>query len=162
MHDAWSEADLRLQLRRTSGNWLLAKLKAGANEYHLDFAWVLAVASRETNCVNMSGDGGHGHGPMQLDDRSHMIPAGWQQDPSEIIRLCCALLASYMVQVQQALPHLQGDQILKVTASAYNCGVGRAVEGSRDHGDSDYHTTGQDYGMQVMARRKKFAELLNS
>src|SRR2546430_16314344 len=46
---------------------------------------LLAVGSRETNLnaaftQGKTGDGGHGHGMWQYDDRFHKIPAGFDTD----------------------------------------------------------------------------------
>ena len=37
---------------------------------------LFAIGSRETNLTNEVGDGGHGHGVWQLDDRWHQRRAG--------------------------------------------------------------------------------------
>ena len=44
--------------------------KTAAERYQLPPEILLAIASRETNMRNIIGDGGHGYGIMQIDDRS--------------------------------------------------------------------------------------------
>ena len=56
-------------------------------------------------------------------------------------------------------PAFTTEQALKVAASAYNCGIDRALEGSRDHGDSDYHTTPPPYGADVIRRMRAIEEI---
>src|SRR4051812_46990770 len=48
----------------------LPDVQAAAKKYNLDPSLILAVMSRETNGKNIKGDGGHGRGLMQIDDRS--------------------------------------------------------------------------------------------
>src|SRR5438309_11296947 len=73
-----SPTDLLAELRRARQAWPFIG--------ETGFVWGLppgmlyAVGSRETNLRNVVGDGGHGHGVFQLDDRSHQIPPGFDQD----------------------------------------------------------------------------------
>src|SRR3954451_6420616 len=48
----------------------LPQVQAAAKKYNLDPALIFAVMSRETGGKNIRGDGGHGRGLMQIDDRS--------------------------------------------------------------------------------------------
>ena len=48
---------------------------------------------------------------------------------------------------------------MKVAASGYNCGMTNAIAGAQ-HGDSDKHTTGKNYGRDVMTRMAIFEELI--
>ena len=47
----------------------------------------------------------------------------------------------------------------EVAASGYNCGIDAAITGAQ-HGDSDKHTTGKDYGRDVVTRMAIFEELI--
>ncbi len=51
------------------------------------------------------------------------------------------------------------EEQLKIAASGYNCGMGRKPIAGARHGDSDEHTTGHNYGADVMARMAIFEEL---
>src|SRR5436189_930759 len=67
---AWNPHDLTIQFNRAKTyNWLAAFQKA-ATDYGFPMEVLLGVASRETNMNNIVGDGGHGYGIMQIDDRS--------------------------------------------------------------------------------------------
>ena len=59
----------------------------------------------------------------------------------------------------QKFPNLSAQQHLKIAASGYNCGMGNALLGAQ-HGDSDKHTTGHNYGRDVMTRMAIFEELI--
>lgn len=112
-------------------------------EHHFQLPRFLlyAVGSRETHLENIVGDGGHGHGIWQLDNRSHHIPR-----PFPVAR-----------QVQIAGSMLQGllhmyRQEIKQAAAAYNAGIAKANAGIRE-GNVDKYTTGGDYGSDVRERR---------
>lgn len=111
--------------------------------YGLPFMLLFAVGSRETNLTNEVGDGGHGHGVWQLDDRSHPIPAGFGADvPAQATtaaRMLHDLLAEYGGKVAPAL-------------AAYNAGTG-TVAYNLAHGlNVDTGTAGGDYAADTMAR----------
>ena len=104
--------------------------------YRLPPYLLFAVGSRETNLTNEVGDGGHGHGVWQLDDRSHTIPAGFDANiTTQAYTAAQMLLAAY----QRCGNWLGG-------CAAYNSGQ-----------CSDAATTGGDYGADVMARRSYLA-----
>lgn len=114
-------------------------------KYKLPPKILYALGSRETNLSKhweqTPGDGGHGHGTWQLDDRSHKIP-----NPFPI-----ALQAEMAAQLLASLiKEFNGD--VKHALSAYNAGAGGARNGIADNGDSDSHTTGHDYGADVLGR----------
>lgn len=103
---------------------------------------LFAVGSRETNLrreftEGATGDGGHGHGLFQLDDRWHVIPEGFDTDPQ---------LQAETAAVKLDLDHRRfGDWIS--TLNFYNSGSPNSED-----------TTGGDYGPDVWARRKWLAE----
>jgi hypothetical protein len=61
--------DLLRQHEALSGPARQAMGRAAAKAPHVDRALVEALASRETNMRNIVGDGGHGRGMFQADDR---------------------------------------------------------------------------------------------
>ena len=107
------------------------------------------------------GDGGHGHGLMQIDDRWHpdfCKGEAWK-DPEENI--------SYAVEkvLRPSLDYAKtklGDATiadrLLVGIAGYNCGASNAVKGFKKYNDADYYTTGKDYSMDVMARADWFVK----
>ena len=64
-----------------------------------------------------------------------------------------------IAQARHAFPNLNDQQLLKIAASGYNCGITRAIKGAQ-HGDSDKVTTGKNYGRDVMTRMALFEELI--
>lgn len=127
-------------------NWTPATLLAECDRFLATYPWLwgleagfglprgllLAVGSRETNLTNETGDGGHGHGVWQLDDRSHVIPAGFDVDVSDQ-----AIVAALMLE--EGLAARQGN--IDQAACMYNSGQ-----------PLDAHTAGGDYGTDVVAR----------
>jgi hypothetical protein len=168
-----SKAQLLQQLRSIQGNGLLIYLRAAAEAHGLPVGYVVAVASRETNCVNELGDyqGGqyHGVGIMQRDiqhpeakqardDGSWKTPAGIKllvdADVEELAQNC-GTVRGYFDDVTE-------DDVLRIAADGYNDGISRALRDANDGGDPDRHTTGHDYGEDVMARKAVFDVLLGS
>lgn len=101
---------------------------------------LLAVGSRETNLTNEVGDGGHGHGVWQLDDRSHTIPPGFDANVAQQ-----AQVAAVMLRHRIAAYGLDGG------LDAYNSG--RPVDSA---------TTGGDYGPDVMGRLEYLQQALGA
>lgn len=108
-----------------------------------------AVGSRETNLSayyeTHPGDGGHGRGTFQLDDRSHTIPSPFP------VTTQADVAASMLHNLIQTF---SGN--LKSACSAYNAGVTGARNGIAQ-GDSDLFTTGHDYGADVVARMRSLS-----
>ncbi len=98
---------------------------------------LLAVGSRETNLVNELGDGGHGHGVWQLDDRSHVIPDPFPVETQADV--AAGMLASYL--------QAQGGNVDRA-ACIYNSGQ-----------PVDEFTTGGDYGSDVYQRMQAIQKM---
>jgi peptidoglycan hydrolase-like protein with peptidoglycan-binding domain len=118
---------------------------------------LLAVASRETGMRDVVGDGGHGRGLFQIDDRAwpEWLTAHGADDPGERPPVAdAARHAAWLLAENLAFARRHGvprAQLLKFAVSAYNAGPGGALRGFEE-GDSDLHTTGQDYGADVLGR----------
>lgn len=102
---------------------------------------LFAVGSRETNLQEKftqgaTGDGGHGHGVFQLDDRWHDIPAGFDTDPHAQAETAATMLAD--------LYQRHGDWLAAL--NTYNSGSPLTEK-----------TTGHDYGPDVLERRDYLA-----
>ena len=152
---------LKLQLHNARATGIFALLQAGASQAGLPLAFVLAIGSRETNLTNELGDGGHGHGVLQIDDRYHSIARDCDihADCAKLINYGCNMLAQNEQWAKRQWPAFTDAQHLKIAASAYNAGedgAGRGVVA----GDADLHTTGGNYGADVMCRKAIFEELL--
>ncbi len=146
-----NDAKLPAQFRQWAPDIL-----ASSKKYGLSPAYVAAVMDRETGGVNERGDGGHGRGLMQIDDRSHgawLASHDGGMDPKSNIDYGCSILKSNLDTAKGL--GLKGDAALKFAASAYNAGVGGAEAGLRA-GNSDANTTGHNYGSDVLNRMKRF------
>lgn len=118
---------------------------------------LLAIASRETHCRNIPGDGGHGRGVFQIDDRYH---ADWlaehgAETPGAVPSIeDAAAYASEILAANLAFGRrhgIRGRALVKFAASAYNVGALGALEGYRQ-GDSDLRTANGNYGADVLER----------
>jgi hypothetical protein len=164
-----SQDQLLLQLRRLRSSGFDILLTQFGTANNLDTAFLYAIASRETNCANILGDkqadGLHGVGIIQIDIQHPIALAArdsgtWQTNPGPLISFGATLLAGNIIQVKHVLPNLTAsNDILRVAAAGYNCGVGRAIQGA-SQGNPDKFTTGGDYGTDVIARMAIFQNLL--
>jgi hypothetical protein len=145
------------------------KLAQRAEAHGFPTPFFFAIASRETNCINMLGDFQHGEfhgvGIVQIDiqhkiARDARDSGSWKTNPDPLIEFGAQMLADNIKSAQQAFPNLGTQQQMKIAASGYNCGMGNAILGAKN-GDSDLHTTGKDYGRDVMTRAAIFEELLS-
>jgi hypothetical protein len=166
-----SKAQLQIQLDRLSSTDFGEMLTQFSQANDLPRSFFYAIASRETNCRNILGDirddGPHGVGIVQIDIQHpiarHARDSGsWKTNPVPLIEFGAKLLSVDIVQVKHVLPTIGGNDILKVAASGYNCGIARAIRAANtSSGDSDTYTTGKDYGKDVMARMVIFDQLLH-
>jgi hypothetical protein len=141
-------------------------------------ALVLALASRESNMRNIVGDGGHGRGWLQIDDRFHHdfleTHRGCDSDsfipnhPSAAPRgLAPSLTASTIYAIGLLRSNMRfarsngvpEQTVLRFAVAAYNAGAGGALKGFRE-GDVDRHTTGRDYAKDVLGRKAAVARIL--
>lgn len=133
-------------MRGITGAQLLAQYKAARSlwgsvidaaekKYSLPRFLLYAVGSRETNLnvkytQGSTGDGGHGHGLFQLDDRWHTIPSGFDRNIAQQASIAAKMLSD-----------LIGRHGLHGALNAYNSGQ-----------TSDAGTTGHNYGPDVLER----------
>lgn len=152
-----TEAEIKIQFDHvTHMGWMPAFMSAG---YGVAPELLLALASRETNCHNIIGDGGHGHGIMQIDDRS--FPEWCRQGKWKLIKDAVGMGAFvFRSKLNSVATHLPPDRSLPVAIAAYNCGTARALEGYHVHGDQDLYTTGHDYSRDVLHRMAVFKTLV--
>lgn len=104
------------------------------------------------------GDYGHGHGLMQLDDRTafnrRIIDSGEWADPCRNIAHGCNLLDEIRKELRN---RLKRDPIEHEILAAYNAGGRRVAAAIRDGRGPDAPTTGRDYGADVLRRAEWFA-----
>ena len=160
------QAKSQLQSLRNHG--FADKLAALAGTHGFPDTYFFAIASRETNCQNILGDfqGGqyHGVGIIQIDiqhdiARQARDSGSYQTNPGPLLSFGADLIKANIHTVAQHFPNFTADQHLKIAASAYNCGPVNAIRGA-ENGDSDSHTTGHDYGHDVMVRKGFFDQLV--
>jgi hypothetical protein len=148
----------------------LAIRQATRRTQHVSFALALAFASRESNCRNIVGDGGHGRGIFQLDDRyqqeflrTHRGCRSGSTMPiykdclakgrvptvyDAAVRMCQIFEENIDQAITVGIPF--GGR-LRVAISAYNAGFTGALAGYRV-GNADLHTTNKNYSADVLRR----------
>ena len=165
-----SKSQLLNQLHGLRNSGFADKLKQHATANNLPTQFFFGIASRETNCRNILGDqiNGqfHGVGIVQIDiqhpiARTARDNGTWKTNPDPLLEFGAQMLAGNLKLARQKFPTLTAEQQLKIAASGYNCGMGNAVTGQQQFGDSDKRTTGHDYGRDVLNRMAVFAELIS-
>jgi hypothetical protein len=140
-----------------------------AQEPHEDNALVVAIWARETHIgtcpgyapkgPNGRGDGGHGRGLGQIDDRGpwkHLIPPdGTDWTPFEQAMATCTVLSGArqeLADFRGALSPRAWDETVVCRYNAALVNVRWAITNGRD---PNLVTTGRDYGRDVLALRDK-------
>ena len=117
---------------------------------------LLAIASRETNCRNIVGDGGLGRGVFQIDDAAHADFLAANAGPDGIPPIPAA--ADYAAGIAAPGPRGSeetearrgpGDQVRRRGLQRRR---GRRDEGLKETGDPDAGTTNRNYGDDVLTR----------
>ena len=166
MARTFTRATMRTELARArAAGWEACCLEAEARA-ELPRGLLLAIASRETDMNDVVGDGGHGRGLFQIDDRSHgsfltkhgAAGRGGKPPVREAARYAAELVRSNLDYGERK--GVPAAERLKFALSAYNAGPGGALKGWQERGDSDARTTGGDYGRDVLARLGHFGALL--
>jgi len=164
----FTRAELAAELDRARRQGWDAIMASVEQEKSLPSGILLAVASQETDMNDVVGDGGHGRGLFQIDDRSHKdflgrvgaSGAGKKPPIPKAADHAGRLLASNIGF--GASKGVAASGRLKFGLSAYNAGAGGALKGLQEHGDPDARTTGGDYGASVLARFAMFQSLLGT
>lgn len=135
-------------------------LSAAAREHGVRADILLAVASRESHLgqqpplrADWTGDGGHGRGLMQIDDRWHadFVRSHRNDDHAANARYAARLLASN-------LRRYRGDYVKAL--AAYNAGPGNVDRALREGRSAEHYTTGRDYATDVLARARVIAAMV--
>jgi hypothetical protein len=141
---------------------------------------LLAMASRETNMRNIAGDGGHGRGMFQQDDRYladwlHRR-AGCKSGTDTPVKGKTALMPGYVPTVEEgakkcvdivvgnyhAAQHAgyAHNMARRIAIAGYNGGLTGAMNAARYHHDPDHATTGGDYSADCLERAGVLYQLM--
>lgn len=147
---------------------------------------ILAIGLRESSIRNITGDGGHGRGWLQIDDRFHQpwlrahaachdgawtfsfsvrsggaLPAGRVPGMVAAEQYAIALLNANARFGQQN--GVKAAHLKQFMVAAYNCGAGNAIDAYRSYGVKgvDHYTAGGDYGADVLANQRTVRAVLS-
>lgn len=141
-----------------------------AKQYGFKPSLIAAIGSRETRWLSKFFLGDidpktklpHGHGPMQIDDRSFPQFAqdyrAGKLTPVDGIEMGCKVLSAKLKSIKKFLPQLAGDLQLRAAVAAYNCGEGNVKKVVLAGQDVDSKTTGHDYSRDVLERAEYFEQ----
>jgi Bacterial SH3 domain/Transglycosylase SLT domain len=126
---------------------------------------VAAIGSRESNWgsaldSNDAGDGGHGRGIMQIDDRYHqnfLATQNWRDPGVNIKYAVDNVLVDYYNYLDKNT-NLEGFDLLRGAIASYNAGPGNVVDAVNAGLDVDAYTTGKDYSWDVIQRAGWFQD----
>lgn len=151
-----SQAMAELDRRRVMAH--KAKFIEAGARFGLPPALLAAIASRESRggavLKNGFGDGGHGFGLMQVDDRNGfgIVKEGGPSGLPHIIQASGILLRK-LKDVRGKFPSLSPVRQLQTAVSRYNGGAGKAFP------NSDQGTTGGDYMSDTWERARHYASV---
>ena len=167
----WTKRDLEKQFERCQRDGWSAFFQEGSTGYDFPVAVLMAVASRETNIRNIIGDGGHGYGIMQIDDRSFpdWCHSGVWKDPRSAILKGVQVLDGKREDIINnqgkrirfagttfvGKDNLTQDEILRTSLAGYNSGWW-AYYNLSVKGDPDLRTTGKNYSSDTLQRAAIF------
>jgi len=144
----------------------LPDIQAAGEPYGFPASLLLAIGSRETNFnpryKSSPGDRGNGFSWWQIDKRSFpdfTSSEDWK-DPKLAVKKSALVLFEKRTELQRLDKELIGNDLLRCSVAAYNCGSGPAYRNFKKYGDPDRGTTGKDYSADVLAREEVFADLL--
>lgn len=155
---------------RTTASEHLDSIEAVCAEYP-DHPWIsvsllLAIVSRETwwgwapgyrpkGSPAGKGDGGHGHGFFQIDDRSHGVflrTGQWKEFEAAARYAIEKVLLANFNYLRPKFPGLSDSDISRAAIAAYNCGAGHVRKALNSGGMAtvDSRTAGHDYSGDVL------------
>ena len=125
--------------------------------------WVLvAIDSRESRFgmlldADGLGDAGHGHGEMQIDDRSHSAfcsNGGWKDLAASLAYIHRNVIIPSYNYLANRFGYFQEDyaKLFWGVVAAYNCGAGNVAKAVANGDDVDSRTTGKNYSSDVRER----------
>lgn len=166
--------EIQIEFDRAKANGWLPMFAAAGAAYGFSAALLMGIASRETNMMNIEGDGGHGFSLMQIDIRSfpQFCLSGQWKSVEASIHMGASVLSSKQVQIQKGQglslavaghrfvgAKVSDADLNRCTVAAYNAGL-LAYYALTIHGNPDLYTTGHNYSADVIVRMGQFAALL--
>ena len=167
MSYGWTENDLHGQYVLAVERGWVDVMRAVTLHTRWSVATILGIASRETGSLWVThtdgailGDKGHGHGLMQIDDRS--FPEfchgdDWKNIGTNIAKAMAILKGKAAYLFRHDIP---ANLLPRGTIAAYNCGEGNVMKAIRQHKDVDTYTTHANYGSDVVSRSAVFQRFL--
>ena len=134
-------------------------------------AWVLAgIDSRESHMglaldEDGLGDAGHGHGEVQIDDRSHVgfcASGAWRDLGASLDYVHHNVIIPAYNYLADRFGYFGQDyaRLFWGAVAAYNCGPGNVVRAAARGQDPDSRTAGGDYSADVRNRALALKEAL--
>lgn len=136
---------------------------------------IAGIISRESRFglileADGTGDHGHGHGLMQIDDRFYgdwLAENDWQDPATNIEKGVQILTGKYnWLNDRGYFEGLSQEEAEQASIAAYNCGEGNERKAiASDDGepglqdDFDERTAGHDYSADVLARAEQFRDI---
>jgi len=171
----WTERDLERQFARSRDSGWIPFFQRAGSDYEFPAHILMGIASRETNMRSIIGDGGHGYGIMQIDDRSYpdWCNSGQWKDVNACIQKGALVLDEKRETIRSGQgsrlrvgdktfvgkPGLTAGELLQTAVAAYNSGLW-AYYSLTTFGDPDRRTTGRDYSVDTLTRAEIFRRLL--
>ncbi|MBW1953836.1 MAG: peptidoglycan-binding protein [Deltaproteobacteria bacterium] len=164
----------RKALRPYRLQMLMPLVREIAGYYQVDYLIILAMAQVESYygfLLNSQGkgDNGHGHGLMQIDDRSWASILGarvWWED-AWAVSVGTWIYKDYWQIVARNNPHATPEQIDWATVAAYNCGPGRVKIPPNADFDSpaywhaiDHYTWGHNHAQRGRQAWREILEII--
>lgn len=164
----WTEDDLRAQYNIAKQCGWLDQIKAVAEQVGQPAELLLGIASRETGFLwsrnpdgAIRGDGGHGHGLMQIDDR-HFPQFCHSPDWHDIEKNVTKGVEILQEKEHSLRKHgIAEDMFPHAAVAAYDCGEEGVLKAFHAGEDVDAHTAFGSYGTDVLARAAKFKAFLS-
>jgi hypothetical protein len=159
---------LQVQFNRADSNGWVRVFKAVEADFSLPRGLLLALGSRETNLNDVVGDGGHGRGVLQIDDRWHKaflakhraLASGRVPPVKAAARYAAKMLVWNRTNgLASGVPMGKG---WRFAVAAYNAGFTGVLNALRDGEGVDGATTGGDYSKDVRSRRRTFVGILDA
>lgn len=164
---AANDPHLTKQLAELNSKYI-AFARAASVKYGVPLSTIAGIGSRESHWglaltppgPGGTGDGGHGRGLMQVDDRWHIpfIESGRWAIAEDNIHYGTAVVKSCMDFFRKA-NWPDGEMLLRASVAGFNAGPRRVLESYNAGLGIDYYTAGRDYSQDVMSRVGWFQQL---